>query len=61
MTKDNSTILSGIVENINTVIIDYQLSLQHDVYNQILRLIVSSLVLFFATEVNIYYVTEGYR
>lgn len=41
MVNNESGILLGIVEDINTAIIDYQLALQQDTYDQILSLIVS--------------------
>lgn len=41
MAKDDSGILSGIAEDINAAIVDYQLSLQQETYTEILNLIVS--------------------
>lgn len=42
MANDESGILLGIVEDLNTAIIDYQLSLQREMYEEILNLIVST-------------------
>lgn len=41
MANNESGVISRIVEDVNTVIIDYQFTLQEETYGQVLKLIVS--------------------